>query len=86
MEITQANINHLDAVAILFDQYRQFYEQPPALDACKAYLQKRMTNEESVIFIAVDNMGKVLGFTQLYPSQNDPSRSAFAGLVGIQNE
>ena len=68
MEIIRANLNHLDAVSVLFDQYRQFYEQEPALEACKAFLQKRITNEDSIIFIAINEEGIVVGFTQLYPS------------------
>lgn len=68
MEIIQANLTHLDAVADLFNQYRIFYEQQTAIEACKDYIQKRISNEESVIFIAFNDAGDITGFTQLYPS------------------
>lgn len=68
MEIRQANINHLEAVAQLFNQYRIFYDMPSALEACKDFIEKRIRKDESVIFIAINDEGETTGFTQLYPS------------------
>ncbi|WP_016950510.1 GNAT family N-acetyltransferase [Anabaena sp. PCC 7108] len=67
MEVFLANINHLDNVAVLFDQYRIFYNQASNLEAVKEFLKERFQNHESVVFAANDN-GKLVGFTQLYPS------------------
>jgi ribosomal protein S18 acetylase RimI-like enzyme len=42
----------LDALAPLFDAYRQFYEQPADLPLAKAFLAQRMHRQESVILVA----------------------------------
>ena len=67
--IVQAEQKHIDLVAPLFDAYRIFYEQPSDLDGAIKYLLKRMSNQESQIFLALRNdPPQPLGFTQLYPS------------------
>jgi ribosomal protein S18 acetylase RimI-like enzyme len=67
MEVFLANINHLESVAVLFDKYRVFYNQPSNLESAKNFLKERFNNNDSVVFAANDN-GKLVGFTQLYPS------------------
>ena len=67
MIIKQASIQHIDELAILFAQYRVFYKQSFDAEAAKQFLIERITNSESVIFIAID-AGQHAGFTQLYPS------------------
>ncbi len=64
----RAVIGDLDAIAPLFDAYRQFYKQPPDLALARSYLQERMQRGESVIFVAEDDAGRMVGFTQLYPT------------------
>jgi ribosomal protein S18 acetylase RimI-like enzyme len=68
MKIIRANAENLDELAGLFDQYRQFYEQPPDFDACRAFMAERIENDESVIFAAQSDEGFIIGFTQLYRS------------------
>ncbi len=68
MNIYQATTNDLDQVAVLFDKYRQFYEEAPNYDGCRNYLQQRMQNNESIIFVAQNEAGAIVGFTQLYPT------------------
>jgi GNAT superfamily N-acetyltransferase len=70
MLVKRAGVTDLDAVAPLFDAYRQFYGQRPDLAAARAFLGERLSRDESVIFFAVDDDGsdEVLGFIQLYPS------------------
>jgi ribosomal protein S18 acetylase RimI-like enzyme len=68
MDIFRVNIEHLDELASLFDQYRQFYQQPPNLEACRAFMAERINNDESVIFAAQSDEGSIVGFTQLYRS------------------
>jgi ribosomal protein S18 acetylase RimI-like enzyme len=58
----------LDAIAPLFDAYRQFYQQPPDPPRAREYIRERMERHESVIFVAEDAAGRVVGFTQLYPT------------------
>jgi ribosomal protein S18 acetylase RimI-like enzyme len=63
-----ATIEDLDAVAPLFDAYRQFYQRPADLPLARRYLQERLQRQQSVIFVAVDASGRIVGFTQLYPT------------------
>lgn len=67
IQIIQATLSNLTELAILFDTYRQFYEQESDLTLAKNFLRQRIENNESIIFMAYDD-GKALGFTQLYPS------------------
>src|SRR5207302_399748 len=72
----------LDLVAPLFDAYRQFYRQSPDLELARAFLSDRLRNNESIIFIAADDSGAAVGFTQLYPSFS----SASAKRIYILND
>ena len=67
MEIRRASRDDVDDLAPLFDGYRRFYAQPSDIAAARAFLEERLSRDESVIFFAVDD-GEALGFTQLYPS------------------
>jgi len=63
-----AEARDLDAVAALFDAYRQFYEMPADLALARRYLDDRFQRRESVILVAEDASGALVGFTQLYPA------------------
>jgi len=63
-----AEARDLDAVAALFDAYRQFYEMPADLPLARRYLEERFGRGESVIYVAEDASGRLVGFTQLYPA------------------
>jgi GNAT superfamily N-acetyltransferase len=63
----QAGIADLDALAPLFDAYRQFYKRPSDTQAAREFLLQRFRHQQSVIFIAHDAEGRAVGFTQLYP-------------------
>jgi ribosomal protein S18 acetylase RimI-like enzyme len=58
----------LEAVAALFDAYRQFYEQAPDPALAREYLAERFERKESVVIVAEDDDGALIGFTQLYPT------------------
>jgi ribosomal protein S18 acetylase RimI-like enzyme len=58
----------LRAVAQLFDEYRQFYEQPSDLALALHFIRARVDNDESVILVAESADGQLHGFCQLYPS------------------
>lgn len=66
MNIRRAGADDLDALAHLFDAYRQFYAQPSDVPGARAFIEARLVNNESVIFIA-DGPKAAAGFTQLYP-------------------
>lgn len=67
MQVTQASLDQLSALAAVFDQYRLFYEQLSDLVAAQEFLKARFHNQDSVIFVATD-ADQIAGFTQLYPS------------------
>lgn len=67
MQIERATLSHLEQAVPLFDAYRQFYEQTSSLNDAKVFLQERLTNHESIIFLAFVE-GEVAGFMQLYPT------------------
>jgi ribosomal protein S18 acetylase RimI-like enzyme len=66
--VRRAGEEDLPAVAVLFDAYRQFYERPADLQGARAYLQARLERAESVVFVAEDATGALVGFCQLYPT------------------
>ncbi len=68
IQISQATIDDLSILAELFDSYRQFYKQDSDVEGSKTFLAQRIKNKESIIFLAKDENGEVVGFTQLYPS------------------
>ena len=63
-----ATLEDLDGVAPLFDAYRQFYQQPPDLALARHFLTERFERKESVLIVAEDDQGALIGFTQLYPT------------------
>jgi GNAT superfamily N-acetyltransferase len=56
----------LEGAAQLFDQYRQFYQQPSDLAACRTWLAMRLRAGQSAVFLAT-LAGRPAGFMQLYP-------------------
>ena len=64
----RADFNDVENIAVLFDAYRQFYEQEPNLEFAQEFISARLNNDESIIFIAEDEMENALGFCQIYPS------------------
>lgn len=66
MIVSRAGLNDLEVLVPLFAAYRVFYGQPDDNPKAREFLDARIRNEESVIFLArVDD--KAVGFTQLYP-------------------
>lgn len=67
-EIRRITLEDVDVIAQLFDEYRQFYHQHSNIQLATKFISMRLTNRDSIIFVAVDNQGLALGFCQLYPS------------------
>lgn len=65
--IRVANIEDIEQLAVLFDEFRQFYAQTSDIDGAKNFLKERMQNNESIIFVA-QNEDKLIGFIQMYPT------------------
>jgi len=67
MNIIEADLSHVSDIAPLFNSYRIFYECESNIKLATTYIEDRITNNESDIFIAVEEKTAV-GFVQLYPS------------------
>ena len=66
-KIIEASIINNEELALLFDLYRQFYRQPSNIAEAKRFLNERMVNKESVIYVSKEEDGNLGGFVQLYP-------------------
>ena len=74
--VRMAHIDDLEAVSALFDQYRQFYEQPSDPVLAAAFIRERFAKGESAILVVEeamqdrhqDGQRRLVGFCQLYPS------------------
>ena len=67
IKVIRASTENLESVVPLFDAYRQFYKQRPDAESGRCFLRERLSEEESVVFLALDKSTTV-GFIQLYPS------------------
>lgn len=67
MEIKKVNRSDVNEVATLFNMYRMFYNQSSDLEGAITFINDRIENNESVIFVAIEE-DQYLGFTQLYPT------------------
>ena len=72
--VRQAVAADLEALAVLFDEYRQFQGQAGDRAAARSFLAERFERAESVVFIA-ETAGAAVGFAQLYPSFSSTSLS-----------
>ena len=79
--IRRATVDDADAIAPLFDRYRIFYQQPSDPALAQRFIGERLQRDESVIFLA-EAGGKVVGFTQLFPSFS----SVRAGRAWVLND
>lgn len=70
MHITlrEAKCTDVESVAVLFDQYRQFYAQAPAPALARQFIGDRLRQQQSVILVAELADGALAGFCQLYPT------------------
>jgi len=67
--ITQATIEQLEEVTLLFDQYRIFYGQATDMVNARIFISDKLEHNESVILLAREREeGKAVGFAQMYPS------------------
>ncbi|WP_312508116.1 GNAT family N-acetyltransferase [Chryseobacterium culicis] len=62
----KAILSDLPQLAELFDQYRVFYHKTTDIPAATNFLQERLENKDSEIFVAEEN-DALTGFVQLYP-------------------
>ena len=67
LNVYRVGLERLGELAPLFDAYRVFYAQPSDTELATAFLRERLTQHDTVIFLA-EREGKAVGFTQLFPS------------------
>ena len=66
--VRRALPSDVDFLVTLFEGYRAFYQCAPNPSAARAFLEQRLRNGDSTIFIAVDDAKRTgAGFVQLYP-------------------
>ncbi len=70
--IRKASLDDLEAVVVLFDGYRRFYEQPADLEGARRFIRARLQAGDSVLLVA-ERDRQLVGFTQLYPSFSSAS-------------
>lgn len=68
IQVRQASVSDLEALAPLFDGYRQFYGKESDTALARSFLLERFQHSQSVIFIATQPDGTAIGFAQLYPT------------------
>ena len=64
--IIEASKDYIEQVGELFDQYRQFYNYDSNIIQSTSFIKSRIINNESKIFIAINNNNQAIGFVQLY--------------------
>lgn len=64
----KANIQDLDQLTKLFDQYVVFYKSPSNYEKHHIFLKERLENNEATIFVACEdeNPDKIIGFALNY--------------------
>ena len=65
-KIIEAESKHIEQIGELFDLYRQFYKYESNLIESTYYIKDRINNNESIIFIAINDTNEAIGFVQLY--------------------
>lgn len=66
VEVIKAGFAEAAEAALLFDQYRVFYEQPADYAGAKQFISERLQLKDSAIFLAFLE-AEAVGFLQLYP-------------------
>tara|TARA_B110000967_G_C18893097_1_gene568709 strand:+ start:1473 stop:1919 length:447 start_codon:yes stop_codon:yes gene_type:complete len=67
MNYRTATLKDLHQLSELFDAYRRFYRKETDIVGAKSFLEKRISNNDSELFVAETTENKLVGFVQLYP-------------------
>lgn len=65
--IREATLEDIEMLAVLFDEYRVFYKKKSDVVGAVNFLRDRVVNNESKIFVILDDGNTFAGFVQLYP-------------------
>lgn len=66
--VRRATVADADVVGELFDEYRQFYEQPPDRALATRFIRERLARGDSIVLVAGTELEPAGGFCQIYPS------------------
>lgn len=66
MKVIQATKEHIQEVALMFDMFRQFYGKKSDKFTAEKFITDRLTNNDSLIFVALDEVQKTVVFSQVY--------------------
>lgn len=66
--VRRATLVDADAVGVLFDDYRQFYRQPPDRGLATAFIRERLQRGDAIVLVAGAGGQSVDGFCQIYPT------------------
>ncbi|MBP5979922.1 MAG: GNAT family N-acetyltransferase [Halomonas sp.] len=65
--VRAAVLDDLDALSVLLDDYRQFYQQQSDLNGARYFLIQRFGLGDSFILVSEEAQGKISGFVQIFP-------------------
>ncbi len=68
MQVIHCSETQLDVLSDLFNDYRVFYELDSDVPASRAFIKQNLEQKRSKIFLLLNNDGKAVGFSQLYPA------------------
>ncbi len=66
IELKNCNSKLFDEAVFLFNEYRKFYKQESDIAGAKEFLCERISGNESIIFLALNEEGNAIGFMQIY--------------------
>ena len=64
--IRRATIDDLDRLLPLVRGYREFYQQPHDARGEREFMDRHLAAGTSIVFLALDDAGNAVGFTQLF--------------------
>jgi ribosomal protein S18 acetylase RimI-like enzyme len=67
MVVRKALTDDVPLLVLLFEAYREFYQQASDPEAAAKFLKERIANKDAEIFVAENEQGELTGFVQLYP-------------------
>lgn len=67
MHFRKAQIEDINQLSMLFDNYRVFYRKESNVAGANEFLTDRLSNGDSEIFVAENEQQVLVGFVQLYP-------------------
>lgn len=68
MKVQTVDMSMVGELSTLFDAYRVFYRKEADPTGALAFIKNRLQKQDSVIYAAVSEKDKIVGFIQLYPS------------------